>query len=103
MSEVFKRDAFADVVGTFFTLSTGEHTVDIELVEVGALKKRAFQESFSAVFLLPHPYKAEQGLYDLSHETLGTMQLLLVPIGMDKDRLKLEAVFNFVVEDDAGG
>ena len=100
MSVAFDRDSFASVIGSSFKLASGDGTtVDLELIEVTELKQRPSQESFAAVFLLPEPYRAEQGLYTLVHETLGELELFLVPIGLDGQRLKLEAVFNFLCED----
>lgn len=100
MSAVFNRDSFAAVLGSPFKLTTVDGlTVDLELTEVTRLKKGPYQQSFAAVFLLPEPYRAEQGLYTLVHETLGEMELLLVPIGVDGNRLKLEAVFNLLHEE----
>lgn len=100
MPAAFDRDAFASVIGSPFKLDSGDgRTVDLELIEVTELKQRPYQESFAAVFLLPEPHRAEQGLYTLAHESLGEMELFLVPIGLDGQSLKLEAVFNFLRED----
>ena len=97
MTETFKRDAFAEVLGTSFKLpAAGGEILDLELVEVSESKKRPFQETFSLVFKLPQGYDAPQGLYEMSHEKLGSMHLFLVPIGVDENRLRLEAVFNLV-------
>ena len=103
MSAAFDRDSFASVIGSSFALTSGDgKTVDLELIEVTELKQRPSQESFAAVFLLPEAYCAEQGLYTVLHETLGELELFLVPIGLDGQRLKLEAVFNFLREDTSG-
>ena len=99
MVETFKRDAFAEVVGSNFRIPAAEGQVlDLELVEVSESKRSQFQESFHITFLLQKGYSAPQGLYDMSHEKLGPMQLLLVPIGMKDDRLELEAVFNLLLQ-----
>jgi hypothetical protein len=100
MTETFKRDAFAEVLGTFFKLPAAEGMVlDLELVEVSESKSHAFQETFSLLFKLPPGYEAPQGLYEMSHEKLGTMHLFLVPIGIEDDRLRLEAIFNLVAKE----
>jgi hypothetical protein len=97
----FDRDKFAEELGSSFTLQVDNHGVDVELVEVSELKERPHQVSFSIVFLMRQSSAIDQGLYDLSHERLGEMQIFLVPIGMDGERLQLEAVFNFLPDDKA--
>jgi hypothetical protein len=51
-------------------------------------------EPFSLVFSAPPPV-LEQRTYPLRHGTLGTLDIFLVPIGLDADgRVRYEAVFN---------
>jgi hypothetical protein len=96
----FDRDRFAEVLGTSFVLKAADgKTVMIELVEVSEVKERPHQLSFAIVFLTPESSIVDQGLYDLDHETLGPMQLFLVPIGITDGRMMLESVFNFLRED----
>lgn len=99
----FDRDRFAEEVGSSFTLKAADgQTLDLELVAVSELKERPYQVSFSAVFLTPASSAVDQGLYDLTHERMGEMEIFLVPIGMIEDRMKLEAVFNFVRQEQDG-
>lgn len=101
MTEIFNRDNFAAVLGTEFRLTASENRfVTIELSEVTDAKEKTGTRSFSTIFTVPEGYKVEQGLYDLSHETFGAIQLFLVPVGPVKDRQQLQAVFNFLVDDD---
>jgi hypothetical protein len=89
------RDEFAEVLGTSFVLTVGEdRTVDIKLTEVSPVRDRPHQVSFSMLFKLPADQWVEQGLYDLKHESFGTFELFLVPIGQDPDGFVLEAVIN---------
>ena len=92
--EMIDRDGFAAEVGTGFTLKAGEHSVEVKLVTVSELKERPSNRSFSLVFQVPDGYTVEQGLYDLDHERLGTLQLFLVPVGDNR----LESVFNLLIE-----
>ena len=102
MLETFNRDAFAEAVGSKFHLPAPDDKIlDLELVEVSEVKRGTVQESFSVTFLLQDGFNAPQGVYDMSHETLGAMQLFLVPIGIENGRLKLEAVFNLVIKEEA--
>lgn len=97
MTTTFDRDSFADVKGSVFTLKAEDTTaVGLELSEVSELKETAAYQHFAIVFLVPPEYRVEQGLYDLSHPTLGEMQLFLVPVGVQEGRLQLEAVFNLL-------
>ena len=99
MTAVFDRDSFAGVLGSLFTLTAaGGESVDVELIEVTEQKETDTQRSFALLFIVPEPYQVEQGLYDLDHKTLGSMQLFLVPVGFDNGRLKLEASFNLLKE-----
>src|SRR5687768_14520216 len=98
----FDRDQFAGVTGTSFVLKAAERTVNINLVEVTALKERPGLRSFSILFRVPKGFVVEQGLYDLEHESLGALQLFLVPVAETPEGIELEAVFNFVREDESG-
>jgi|SRR5215203_661048 len=99
MSDLFDRDRFAAALGSPFKLTAaGDESVDIELAEVSERTRRHNQHGFSVVFLVPESYSVEQGLYDLKHETMGALQLFLVPVGMKDGRLQLEAVFNLLQE-----
>jgi hypothetical protein len=96
----FDRDRFASALGSSFVIKGAEGgTLDIELVEVSELRERPRQISFSILFLTPESAGVEQGLYDLDHEVLGPMALFLVPVGMEGNRMRLEAVFNTVRDD----
>jgi len=88
------RDGFAAEIETAFILKAAGHSLELRLITVSELKERSSNRSFSIVFRVPDGYAVEQGLYDLEHERLGTIQLFLVPVG---DNL-LEAVFNFLIE-----
>ena len=96
-TEEFSRDRFAAVVGTTFTLSAADDkTLEIELSEVSDLRERPHQQSYSILFRLPENIVVEQGMYDLRHPELGAIQLFLVPIAPVENRMRLEAVFNFL-------
>lgn len=93
----FTRENFLEAVGSLFTLSAqnGE-SVDVELVEVSEQKETARQRSFSITFRVPETHRAIQGLYAVRHETLGEMQLFLVPEGAPASGHDLVAVFNLL-------
>ena len=103
MMTTFDRETFAAVLGSPFTLTAeGGQTVDIELAEVSEWRETPANRSFSILFVVPEPYRVEQGLYDLENATLGTMQLFLVPVAMPNEPAQLEAVFNLLKEKEGG-
>ena len=99
MDTIPDRNTFAAAIGTEFKLTAAENrSVTVELSEVADLVEKSGTRSFSAIFTVPENYKVEQGIYDLSHESMGTLQLFLVPIGTTKGPHQLQAVFNLVDE-----
>lgn len=95
----FDRDKFAEALGSTVVIKGSENRpLDLELKEVSELRERPHQQSFSILFLAPESVTVEQGLFNLEHETLGPMQIFLVPVGMSEGRMQLEAVFNTLRE-----
>ena len=54
------------------------------------------QEQFSLLFRVPTDSALPQYLYRIEHEHLGAMDLLLVPVGIDREGRQYEAVFNLL-------
>lgn len=95
----FDRERFAEGLGSSFVLkAANDQSVEVELIEVTPARESPHQVSFSMLFRLPADYSSEQGLYDLEHETLGSMQLFLVPMAPDPKGMRLEAVVNILRE-----
>jgi len=66
-----------------------------EVKELNGFRDREKMEaSFSLLFLAPLECTAEQGIYELQHEDLGTLNIFLVPLGSDEKGHQLEAIFN---------
>ena len=72
--------------------------VTMELVTVSDLRETPRQRMFSLVFSGPLDQPLEQGLYLMTHETMGTESLFLVPIACEADGFLYEAVFNNLVQ-----
>jgi uncharacterized protein DUF6916 len=72
--------------------------VTVKLVYVSDLRETSRQRIFSLVFRGPLDQPLEQGLYPLTHESMGTESLFLVPIGQGADGFRYEAVFNNLVQ-----
>jgi hypothetical protein len=55
-------------------------------------RPNAPREAFSLLFRSPVP--AQQGVYALHHQTLGRLEVFLVPVAQDGAGVQLEAVFS---------
>ena len=91
---------FTDQVGRTFRLTPADApALDLVLVEARDLSLKttapnAKRSPFSLVFLGPKGPVLEQRIYPLENETLGRLEIFLVPIGADADGIKYEAIFN---------
>ena len=72
--------------------------VTVELVTVSDLRETPRQRMFSLVFCGPLDQPLEQGLHPMTHETMRTESLFLVPIAREADGFRYEAVFNNLVQ-----
>lgn len=103
MSELPTRDEFAEHLNTKFRVETGaEQWTEMELTEVTELTQKSRQESFSVIFCAPENTPPTQRLYQVRHDALGALDIFLVPVSLDKRGLRLEALFNRLInaEDD---
>jgi hypothetical protein len=66
----------------------------LELNEAKDLSAVPYQEQFSLHFRAPLTLPSAQGIYHLTHETLGEGDIFLVPIVRDANALTFEAIFN---------
>ncbi|MEM5775262.1 MAG: hypothetical protein AAGU05_09700 [Anaerolineaceae bacterium] len=95
--ELPARDAFFACVHTRFSaLNVEPQPVDLELIEVSEVRERARQAVFSLIFLGPADGLLPQHIYNLRHETLGEMDLFLVPVGKGERGFEYQAVFNLL-------
>lgn len=90
---------FTPHLNTVFTFrSEAEEDLPLTLVAVDELVAQPHAprpEPFSLTFTGPAGYAFTQGMYLLRHETLGTLDVFLVPREPHADRLpRLDAVFN---------
>lgn len=70
--------------------------LSITLTQVSDQQVSARQEEFSIVFRGPLDSFLPQGMYTLTHESMGSFDLFIVPIGRDAEGYSYEAVFNRV-------
>jgi hypothetical protein len=101
MRDDLTQALFEPLIGTFFRLQAGARVLDLELVQADKLTayagrggKMPKREPFSLVFRGPREFMLPQNLYALEQETLGHVEIFLVPIGPDDVGQRYEAVFN---------
>ena len=84
---------FAAIVGDEFLLFDG---IRLRLREVSELFEQGDHLSYSLLFRGSAEQPFGQGTYELTHETLGTQSLFLVPLGPRDGWLEYESVFSFL-------
>jgi hypothetical protein len=96
MSEFPSRDDFSNHLNTKFRVYfQPEQPAEVELTEVSELRQKRSSEAFSLIFLAPNEVAPFQGLYKTEHDSLGTMELFLVPVDQSEKGLSFESVFNY--------
>ncbi len=94
--EELTHERFAPLEGERFELRWQEGSTPATLVEVSARDDLARPEGrtpFSLVFEAPSEPALGQGNFEVSHATLGTAVLFLVPIFEDERGRRYEACF----------
>jgi hypothetical protein len=102
MLESLTLATFADRIGEpFLIYASADHTLELALVEARSLASdgtraegsRRAREPFSIVFKGPAAPVMPQSIYALAHDSLGSLELFLVPIGPDRDGMLYQAIF----------
>lgn len=97
MLETLTYDQLSNFVGTTFVLVENEQRYELKLVTAGKVMEsqaaRLKRNAFSLFFLGPHEPLFEQRIYTFEHETLGTLEFFIVPVGHDAAGILYEAVF----------
>jgi hypothetical protein len=92
--ESFTSESFEPLIGDDFTFAIGEHRLEVRLGEVTPLSDRAgVRKPFSLVFLGPPAPVWAQQIYRVTHPSLGSFDLFLVPIGPEGEAMRYEAIF----------
>jgi hypothetical protein len=95
--ETLRYEQFSPLAGTIFHLVEKEQRYDLQLVSVGKVMEsqaaRLKRNAFSLFFLGPHEPIFEQRIYTFEHDTLGTLEFFIVPVGHDAAGMLYEAVF----------
>ena len=102
MLETFTIATFAGHLSETFCIHLASGTtLEAELIEVTQLSAKSAQGTevprkrapFSLVFQSPAHTRLVQGIYKMAHPDLGTFEIFLVPIGLDAQGLRCEAIF----------
>ncbi len=100
--ESLTAGSFDEHVSTVFRLQNAGEPLPLELVEVqrasyaddpAAVGPHGRREPFSLVFRGPPTPYAPQGTHQLQHDSLGRIDLFLVPLGPDASGMRYQAVF----------
>ncbi|MEO6391215.1 MAG: hypothetical protein ABIP75_05130 [Pyrinomonadaceae bacterium] len=99
MIEDMNRGMFAEQLNTFFhaVLEPDQHRVSLELIEVGEPRPNPRVDNYSLLFRGPKEFCLVQSMYPLDHESLGSFDLFLVPVGDRPDGFRYEAIINRLV------
>jgi len=97
MAELLKMDDFAKHLNTRFTMHVGEaDALELELVSTRQLSLSDEHDEYSLIFLGPDNSPVAQGIYRLTHEAMGALDIFLVPIKKDEKGVTYEAIFNLL-------
>jgi hypothetical protein len=102
MLDQLTQAKFGPLVGKQFRLHVGDaKIVEVELLEVAQLPNhprhgaaKLKREPFSLLFRGPREFVLPQRIYPLEQDTLGRVEIFLVPIGPDEIGQRYEAIFN---------
>lgn len=103
MSEVLNYEILAEQLNTKFALTGTTETgttepFELELIEISEPTVTASQIYFYLFFRGDKKSKLLQGSYQMTHTRLGTIILFIVPIALESNGFKYEAVFNLIKE-----
>ena len=99
MSAPLEHAEFARHVNTTFRIRLNEsETLPAELTEVSEHTVSPRQERFWVLFKTSNNVFLGQGQRAFEHDSMGSFELFIVPIGRDEDGTYYEAVFNRLVK-----
>jgi len=94
----YRIDDFNGCINQSFNLELSDSSpYPLELISVDRHPGSATvgdYEVFSVVFRANDDAVLEQQIYRINHETLGDLDLFIVPIGADEKGMRYEAVFS---------
>jgi len=96
MSNLLTLGHFSPLLQRVFQVRENEISLDLTLIDASALRSRPGQprEPFALLFRGPLQPILAQSIHRLHQETLGPLEIFLVPIGPDDIGQRYEAIFN---------
>ncbi len=92
------KDFAASLNSEFRVARSSGDAMSMRLVKLDESGSNDVQETFSLQFLANGNAEPKQGLYSLTHDLLGELDIFLVPVARDENGLYFEAVFNRFIE-----
>mgnify|MGYP001825895240 FL=1 len=92
----YQYDEFENCLNQQFTLQLTDQSIKLQLISVEKHPNSDTVngvQAFSAVFRGGNTVMLQQQTYPVEHDSLGSMQLFIVPIGPDEKGMRYEAVF----------
>lgn len=96
----FTQALFTPHLNSMFRIHAESRAVNVRLVKISDHKaassariELAGKECFSLMFMGQRGVELEQNTYQIAHGSLGTFELLLVPVGMNSGAQQYQAVF----------
>ena len=93
-----KRQLIDQVDKIFQARSPSGQSFELTLNAVEDHVSTDLHENFSVFFSGPIDMPKEQAVYSLENEIMVSFDVFLVPVGIDSEKLRLEAVFNHIRE-----
>jgi hypothetical protein len=98
MAELLQSTDFQSQLDQIFSIHLADATIiDLHLVSVTeptTASKTEFRNPFSLQFLGPVSQQyLQQHTYPMVNETLGTLDIFIVPLGAEAGRMRYEAIF----------
>lgn len=98
MTELLQSTDFQPQLDQIFSIHLDDATmIDLQLVsvtELGTASQTEFRTPFSLHFLGPVSQQyLLQHTYPMVNETLGTLDIFIVPLGAEAGRMRYEAIF----------
>lgn len=96
--EELNEEVFKQHLNTKFYIPFDDKRVELELVRVigdkSSMDKVEGVERFTLHFLGPSDLYLPQSIYHMEHDALGTLDIFIVPIGIQDTRYQYEAIFS---------
>jgi hypothetical protein len=91
--EPYRGDTFVATVDDVEVIAPLDFVLS-EVLRVGAPSASEGRHPFSLSFHGPPTPLVAQGIHHLAHPTMGQLDIFLVPIAADQDKIVYQAVFN---------